>query len=92
MRKDGIPDIPKINNIFVPGDETKHSVFDTAYSDTNNDLYCAEEDEESDKADSNMSSDAQRKLKELNSMRVPKTLLISGWDQMKKYTLWILGL
>ena len=25
-------------------------------------------------------------------MKVPKTLLISGWDQMKKYILWILGL
>ncbi len=91
MLRDGIPDSPKINNIFVPGDDTKHSVFDTVLSDTNN-IYCAEEDEESDKAYSNMSSEAQRKLRELNSMRVPKTLLISGWDQMKKYTLWILGL
>jgi hypothetical protein len=25
-------------------------------------------------------------------MKVPKTLLISGWDQMKNYILWILGL
>jgi len=91
MLRDGIPDSPKINNIFVPGDDTKQNVFDTALSDTNN-IYCAEEDEESDKAYSNMSSEAQRKLRELNSMRVPKTLLISGWDQMKKYTLWILGL
>ncbi len=91
MWRDGIPETPKINNIFVPVDETKQSFFDTNLSDTNNNLYCAEEDEESGKADSNMSSDAQRKLKELKSM-LPKTLLISGWDQMKKYTFWILGL
>jgi hypothetical protein len=44
MLRDGIPDSPKINNIFVPGDDTKPSVFDTALSDTNN-LYCAEDDE-----------------------------------------------
>lgn len=57
MLRDGIPDSPKINNIFVPGDDTKHSVFDTVLSDTNN-IYCAEEDEESDKAYSNISSEA----------------------------------
>lgn len=30
-------------------------------------------------------------MDELNSLKVPRTLLISGWDQMKKYTLWVLG-
>jgi hypothetical protein len=24
-------------------------------------------------------------------MRVPEKLLISGWDSIKKYTIWILG-
>jgi hypothetical protein len=92
MRDNGIPDSPKINHIFIPGNETKQSVFDTGFSDTNNNIYSPSEEDESEKVDSNMSSDAQRKLRELNSMKVPSTLLISGWDQMKKYTLWILGL
>ena len=57
MRKDSIPDSPKIHQIIFPGDETKHSVFDSVYSETNN-LYSVEEDDDSDKVFSNMSSDA----------------------------------
>ena len=57
MRKDSIPDYPKIHQIIFPGDETKHSVFDSVYSETNN-LYSVEEDDDSDKVFSNMSSDA----------------------------------
>jgi hypothetical protein len=31
-------------------------------------------------------------MKTLSKMRVPSTLLISGWDSMKKYTILLLGL
>ena len=57
MRKDGIPDSPKIHQTIIPANETKHSLFDSVYSDTNN-LYSAEEDDDSDNVFSNMSSDA----------------------------------
>lgn len=59
------------------------------YSEAN--LYSPDDEDENEKENSNMSSEAKKKLDELNSMKLPKTLLISGWDQMKKYTLWVLG-